>query len=76
MPKIPRISGKQAVKAFEKIDYQVVRQKGSHIRMVCSINKNQKPLTVPDHKELGIGLVRKLLRDADISVEEFIKLLK
>ena len=44
----------------------------SHIRLH---HATKKPLTVPRHKTLGTGLLRKLLRDAEITIEEFIKLL-
>jgi predicted RNA binding protein YcfA (HicA-like mRNA interferase family) len=70
--KIPQISGKMAVKIFSKIGYRVARQRGSHIRLHHS---DKKPLTVPDHKVLGKGLLRKLLRDSELSVEEFLKLI-
>lgn len=73
MPKLPVISGQKAIKAFGKIGYRIARQKGSHIRLK---HPGRKPLTVPDHKELGKGLLRKLLRDAQISKQEFIELLK
>jgi len=72
---IPIISGNGAIKAFIKIGYIVVRQKGSHVRLLNDINSNRKPLTVPLHKELDKGLLRSLIRNAGISVEEFIKLL-
>jgi predicted RNA binding protein YcfA (HicA-like mRNA interferase family) len=70
--KIPQISGKTAVKIFSKIGYRVVRQKGSHIRLH---HPDKKPLTVPDHKVLGKGLLRKLLRDSELSIEDFMKLM-
>ncbi len=76
MAKLPVISGDEAIRAFEKIGYQVVRQKGSHIRLRDDQNQRHRPLTVPKHKELKPGLLRKLLREADISVEEFERLLK
>ena len=75
MSKLPPISGRAAIKAFMKIGYRVVRQKGSHVRLFHS-NVYKRPLTVPDHKNLGRGLLRKLLRDAEISIDDFIKLLK
>lgn len=75
MAKIPQVSGRQAIKAFQKLGYEVARQKGSHIRLYY-FSSEKDPLTIPLHKRLGKGLVRKLLRDAGISVEEFIKLLK
>lgn len=76
MPKLPRISGKEAVRIFEKIGYKVVRQKGSHIRMIHYTDRNRTPLTVPDHKELGVGLLRKLVRDSKLTTEEFTELSK
>ncbi|MGB2728415.1 MAG: type II toxin-antitoxin system HicA family toxin [Halobacteriota archaeon] len=75
MSKLPAISGEKTVKCFEKLGYVVVRQKGSHIRMWHKSDSSKKPLTIPKHKVLGKGLLRKLLRDAEISVEEFRELL-
>ncbi|MCD6207126.1 MAG: type II toxin-antitoxin system HicA family toxin [Methanosarcinales archaeon] len=75
MSKLPIISGENAVKCFEKLGYVVVRQKGSHIRMLHESDKGKKPLTIPKHRVLGRGLLRKLVRDAEISVEEFGELL-
>lgn len=73
MPKLPQISGKKAIKVFLKIGYQQIRQKGSHIRLY---HPKKRSLTVPDHKVLGKGLLRKLLRDSELSLEEFLKLLE
>ncbi|RZN35114.1 MAG: addiction module toxin, HicA family [Methanophagales archaeon ANME-1-THS] len=75
MSKLPAISGEKAVNCFEKPGYVIVRQKGSHIRMKHKSDKSKKPLTIPKHKVLGKGLLRKMLRDAEISVEEFNELL-
>jgi len=75
MHKIPIISGDEAVKCFKKLGYEVVRQKGSHIRLCHRSDNTKQPLTVPRHKQLGKGLLRKLMRDADISIEEFENLL-
>ncbi|MBN2489091.1 MAG: type II toxin-antitoxin system HicA family toxin [Methanosarcinaceae archaeon] len=73
--KLPVISGKDAVKAFEKLGYVQVRQTGSHIRMKHISDNSKKPITIPDHKVLGKGLLRKLLRDAEISTGDFVNLL-
>ncbi len=73
--KLPVISGKEAVKAFEKLGYAPVRQNGSHIRMKHLSDASKTPISIPNHKVLGKGLLRKLLRDADIKVEEFIKVI-
>ena len=75
MSKLPSIPALKAIKCFEKIGYEVIRQRGSHVRLHHKIDKNKKPLTIPRHKTLGRGLLRKLLRDAEISVEDFVSLL-
>lgn len=73
MSKIPLVSGRKVVKVLARVGYEEVRQKGSHVRLHhCS----KKPLTVPDHKILGKGLLRKILRDAEISLDDFKELLK
>ena len=73
MGKLPQMSGKNIAKRFERFGYTVVRQRGSHMRLLHHGNPPRKPLTVPDHREIGKGLFRKLLRDAEVSLEEFLK---
>jgi len=75
MPKLPSISGNQAIRCFEKLGYHVVRQRGSHVRLHHRSDKNKKPLTVPKHRVLGKGLLHKLLRDAEIAIEQLVELL-
>jgi len=73
--RLPIVSGKDVVKALTKIGYKVVRQRGSHLRLKDPTNPSHEPITVPFHKELKPGLLRKIIKDADLSVEEFKKLL-
>jgi len=75
--KTPIISARDAIKVFEKIGYKVVRQKGSHIRMRNENNPQiHQPLTIPNHKTLKPGLLRKLISQSGLTVDEFNKLLK
>lgn len=62
-------SGAVAVKKFKKVGWKVDRQVGSHAMLV----KTGYPytLSVPQHKELGIGILKKLLKQADISISTF-----
>ena len=76
MPKLPLISAKKAIKAFEEIGYQIIRQRDSHIRMRHKIDANKQPITIPNHKILRKGLLRKLLRDTELTVEDFLKLIQ
>ncbi len=74
MPKLPVVSGKEVVKAFSKVGYEVDHQTGSHI-----ILRNKNPpfrrLTVPNHPEIAKGTLRAIIRQAGITIEEFLKLL-
>lgn len=73
MPKLPVISGREARRAFEKAGWIFNRQRGSH--MVLTRPGVPFNLTIPDHRELDRGLLRGLIRDAGLAVEEFIALL-
>ncbi len=74
MPRLPTISGRKAVDAFEEAGWQVARREGSHI----ILTKAGVPtiLSVPDHREVRRGTLRSLIRKAGLSVEEFIALLR
>jgi len=66
MPRLPRISGRDAVRAFERTGRQRVRQKGDHVMLAKS---GYRTLVVPDYDELPSFIVRGLLRTAGLSVE-------
>ena len=73
MGRLANISGKEAVKAFEKAGWRVAGQVGSHVVMIkTGIRAN---LSVPQHKELSVGTLRALIRHAGLSVDEFLNLL-
>ncbi|MBU4480027.1 type II toxin-antitoxin system HicA family toxin [Patescibacteria group bacterium] len=75
MPKqLPIISGKKTAKKLEKIGYVIARQKGSHLRLINDAKINCKPITIPLHKELKLGLLNQILKDADLSVKQFLEL--
>ena len=71
--KLPRISGRECVRALEKAGFYVKRQESSHI-----ILRRDQPFaqtTVPDHAELDRGTLRAIIRQAGLSVDEFVKLI-
>ncbi len=73
MGRLANISGKDAVKAFEKAGWRIAGQVGSHVMMIkTGIRAN---LSVPQHKELSVGTLRALIRHAGLSVDEFLNLL-
>ena len=73
MGKLGNISGKEAVKAFAKAGWQTMGQVGSHV--VMAKPGQRANLSIPQHKELSIGTLRALIRAAELSVDEFLKLL-
>lgn len=75
MHRLPVLSSEKAIKCFEELGYEIVRQKGSHICLHHKYEKNKKPLTIPNHKIIGKGLLRKLIRDAEISIDKFVEIL-
>ena len=73
MSRLANISGKEAVKAFEKAGWRQVGQVGSHLVMTKSgLRVN---LSIPQHKELSVGTLRALIRNAGLTVDEFFGLL-
>jgi predicted RNA binding protein YcfA (HicA-like mRNA interferase family) len=76
MSGLPVISGSEAVAALRRIGYEPVRQRGSHVRLRHPSDPARLPVTVPDHRELKSGLLRAIIRDAGLTVEEFRGLLR
>jgi predicted RNA binding protein YcfA (HicA-like mRNA interferase family) len=73
-PKIPRISGEEAVKALQRLGFVVVRQRGSHVILKKRISSEEEVgCVVPLHNELAIGTLRGVLRQAKVTTEEFIE---
>jgi predicted RNA binding protein YcfA (HicA-like mRNA interferase family) len=74
MPKLPIVSGRDAVKAMSKIGYDLDRQTGSHMILRQRVESHRR-LTIPDHRELGKGTLRSLIREAGLTVDQFQALL-
>jgi predicted RNA binding protein YcfA (HicA-like mRNA interferase family) len=62
-------SGSEAVQKFERAGWTIARQRGSHVMMVKV--GYEYTLSIPQHNELGPGLLRKLIRQADLTIEAF-----
>jgi len=71
MSRLGNISGKEAVKAFQKFGWYFVGQVGSHV--VMSKEGEKANLSIPQHKELSIGTLRALIRCSGYTVEEFLE---
>jgi predicted RNA binding protein YcfA (HicA-like mRNA interferase family) len=69
MPELPRISGDEAIKVFIMLGFYEARQKGSHVVM----RRQDKGCVIPRHKELALGTLRSAIKQAGLSVEEFVE---
>ena len=74
MTRLPSLTGEQVVKALGKVGFQVLRQRGSHVYLK---HPDGRATVVPVHKgeSVGRGLVRKIMQDAELSRDDFLKLL-
>ena len=73
MSKLPQVSGSDLVRALQKVGFTVRRQHGSHIIM-----RRDEPFAqpvVPGHRQIDRGTLRAILRQAEITADELIKLL-
>ena len=68
MPELPRISGKKAVQVFERMGFVQTRQRGSHV----VLRRGSVGCVLPLHKSLAIGALRSAIRQAGITVDEFV----
>jgi len=73
MPKVPRnFSGRQFAKLLSRYGYTVVRETGSHIRLVSTFRDAEHKITIPDHEPLKIGTFNNILKD----VADYLKISK
>ena len=73
MVRLPVVSGDEFVRAMRLLGYEIESIRGSHMRLHA---QGRRMLSVPRHGELGRGLLRSLIRDASLTVEEFADLLR
>ncbi len=74
-PKIPIVTAKKLIRALKRVGFSKDRQKGSHLTLINS--KTSKTVTIPVHTgvDIGKGLLKKIITDAGLTVEEFVNLL-
>jgi len=68
MPDLPSISGDEAIKAFKRLGFYEARQRGSHVVM----RREDKGCVIPRHKELAKGTLKSAIKQAGISIEDFL----
>jgi predicted RNA binding protein YcfA (HicA-like mRNA interferase family) len=75
LSKLPVVSGRETVKALSKIGFTVVGRKGSHVRLKRQRGKEALIAIVPMHDELAKGTLKSILRQANLTVDDFLRLL-
>lgn len=76
MKKLPRLSGRKVIKILLKTGYNIARQKGSHVILVKKTEEGKKAVVVPNHKEVDKGTLLEIIRQAGLTKEEFLELIK
>ena len=72
MTRLPRLKGKEIVRILERLGFEVVRTRGSHVFLKHS---DGRVTTVPVHsgETIGPGLLRSILRDIEMSLDQFLE---
>ena len=71
MPKLSRVSGEEAIQALERLGFARIRQRGSHVVLKRQTPEGEVGCVVPLHRELAIGTLRGILRQAKVTPDEF-----
>jgi predicted RNA binding protein YcfA (HicA-like mRNA interferase family) len=72
VPRLKRVSASRTIRALERLGFQQVRQRGSHVVLRKDTEGGAAGCVVPLHRELAVGTLRGILRQAGVSVDEFL----
>jgi predicted RNA binding protein YcfA (HicA-like mRNA interferase family) len=75
LSKLPVISGREIVKVLTRIGFEIVGRSGSHIRLKRRRDKELLIVIVPMHRELAKGTLRSIMRQANLTQEDLLRLL-
>ena len=75
MPKVPLVSGKEAVKALQRLGFEFIRQKGSHAILRRPTSDGTRGCVVPMHLEIQPGTLRGILKQAGVDLDTFLDVL-
>lgn len=71
MPELPLISGREAIQALERLGFEQIRQRGSHVTLRRRTPNGSVGCIVPLHRELKRGTLSSILRQAQVDPEDF-----
>jgi len=72
MPRLPHVSGVETVRALERLGFVVLRQRGSHV----ILRRGSMGCVVPNHREIKVGTLGGVLKQAGVSTDEFLEALR
>ena len=72
MPKLPRIGSRECIATLQSLGFIMVRQRGSHV----ILRKGSQGCVVPNHREIRVGTLSGILKQAGVGVEESVQTLK
>jgi predicted RNA binding protein YcfA (HicA-like mRNA interferase family) len=72
MRELRKVSGEEAVRSLQRLGFERIRQRGSHVVLKKQTKEGTFGCVVPLHRELKIGTLKGILRQAKITSEEFI----
>lgn len=73
MPDLRRVSGQEAIRALERLGFVQVRQRGSHVILKKETSEGEIGCVVPLHRELAIGTLRGILKQARVTADDFMQ---
>lgn len=73
MPSLRRVSGQETIRALARLGFVQIRQRGSHVVLKKRTREGEIGCVVPLHRELAIGTLRSVLKQAKITIEEFVQ---
>ena len=76
MPRLPVLSAREVLQALGRAGFEVVGQRGSHIKLHGSRGGRERTVIVPNYPEIPRGVLVSILRQAGLSREEFVELLR
>ncbi|ABB56900.1 type II toxin-antitoxin system HicA family toxin [Synechococcus elongatus] len=72
MPKLPRVSSREVIRALERLGFVLIRQTGSHVVLKKVTAEGEIGCVVPVHRELKVGTLNSILKQAKVTIEDFI----
>ena len=75
MRRLRKVTGQEAIRALQRLGFEKVRPRGSHVILKKETSKGAVGCVIPLHRELKVGTLRGILRQAKVTPDEFMDVL-